>query len=356
MHIMSILFSPLKIKQITLKNRIAVSPMCQYSAVDGMPNDWHLVHLGSRAVGGAGLVIFEATAVSPEGRITPSDLGLWSDDHIPAFRRIVDFVHQQGAVAALQIAHAGRKASHDVPWNGGGQLLPEKGGWKTVGPSAIAFQQGELPPKELTRAEIEKVKSDFASAASRALSAGFRVLEIHAAHGYLLFEFLSPLSNKRTDAYGGSFENRTRLLIEVVQEVKKVWPEELPLFVRVSATDWVQGGWMSDDTNRLAGMLLASGVDLLDCSSAGNVPDAKIPVAPGFQVAFAGQAKKTGILTGAVGIITNARQAEDILQKQHADLIIIGREFLRNPYFVLNAASETGDEIVWPNQYLRAKP
>jgi 2,4-dienoyl-CoA reductase-like NADH-dependent reductase (Old Yellow Enzyme family) len=353
--IMSILFTPLTIKQVTFKNRVAVSPMCQYSATDGFPNHWHLVHLGSRAVGGAGLIIFEATAVLPEGRITPADLGIWSNDHIPAFKQIVDFLHEHDAKAAIQIAHAGRKASHDVPWNGGGQLTPGNGGWQTVGPSEIPFQQGELPPLVLSREEIQNIIQSFADAASRALLAGFDVLEIHAAHGYLLFEFLSPLSNKRNDEYGGTFENRIRLLVEIVEEVKKRWPHELPLFVRVSATDWVKGGWTAEETVRLAGTLKSLGVDLLDCSSGGNVADAVIPVAPGFQVQFAAMCKPSGILTGAVGVITNAHQAEEILQNQQADLIIIGREFLRDPYFCLNAAKELNVEIAWPNQYLRAK-
>lgn len=352
---MAKLFTPIEIKNITLRNRIVMSPMCQYSATDGYANDWHLVHLGSRAVGGAGLIIAEATAVSPEGRITPGDLGLWSDDHITGLSRIVRFVHSQGAAAAIQIAHAGRKASCAVPWEGGKQLDEEHGGWQTVAPSDIPFLEGERKPEQLGSEGIRKVVSDFAAAASRARAAGFKVIEIHSAHGYLLHEFLSPLSNRRTDNYGGSFENRTRLLREVIEAVRSEWPEENPLFVRISATDWTEGGWTPGDSVRLAVTLKDLGVDLIDCSSGGNVPNAHIPVSPGYQVPFSEAIRKKGIMTGAVGFITKADQAESILQDGKADLVIIARELLRNPYFPLNAARELVHETEWPVQYLRAK-
>lgn len=332
-----------------------MSPMCQYSASDGYANDWHLVHLGTRAVGGAGLVIAEATAVLPEGRITPGDLGLWSDGHIDGLRRIADFIHSQGSIAAIQIAHAGRKASCAVPWKGGLQLAEQDGGWKTVAPGNIPFLPGERRPDPLSREGIQKVISGFASAARRALAAGFRVIEIHSAHGYLLHEFLSPLSNNRNDEYGGSFTNRIRLLTEVTDAVKKEWPEENPLFVRISATDWSDGGWTLADSIRLAQILKARGVDLLDCSSGGNVHDAKVPVAPGYQVPFSDAIRKTGILAGAVGLITTADQAESILKEEKADLVFMGRELLRTPYFAINAAGEPGEYTEWPVQYLRAK-
>ena len=352
---MSILFSPLKIKSVTLKNRIAMSPMCQYSSKDGFANDWHLTHLSSRAVGGTGLIMVEATGVSPEGRITPGDLGLWSDDHVEGYRRIANFIHGQGSVAGIQLAHAGRKASCAVPWAGGKQLDMNNGGWQTVAPSAIPFSPGERAPKMLDQDGINSVISAFRAAASRALSAGFKVVEIHSAHGYLLHEFLSPLSNHRTDEYGGSFENRSRLLLQVTEAVREVWPEENPLFVRISATDWTEGGWSVEDSVRLAHLLKATGVDLIDCSSGGNVFDAKVIAGPGFQVPFADAVKQTGILSGAVGLITSAAQAEAILNQGKADLIIIGRELLRNPFFALQAAKELGEDIQWPVQYLRAK-
>ena len=349
------LFSPLTIKGITLKNRLVTSPMCQYSATDGFANDWHLVHLGTRAVGGVGLVIAEATAVVPEGRITPGDLGLWSDKHVDGLRRIVQFIHSQGAVAAIQIAHAGRKASCAVPWQGGKQLDEQNGGWQTIAPGNIPFHSGERAPEPLSRNGIQKVIAGFASAAGRALAAGFRVIEIHGAHGYLLHEFLSPLSNNRTDEYGGSFENRIRLLIQVTEAVRKEWPADNPLFVRISATDWSEGGWTLEESIKLAGILKAMGVDLIDCSSGGNIHDAKIPVAPCYQVPFSEAIRKTGILTGAVGLITTAGQAESILQEEKADLVLLARELLRNPYFALSAARELGEDVEWPVQYLRAK-
>jgi 2,4-dienoyl-CoA reductase-like NADH-dependent reductase (Old Yellow Enzyme family) len=352
---MSKLFSSIKISGITLKNRIVVSPMCQYSAVDGFTNDWHLVHLGTRAVGGAGLVIAEATAVSPEGRITPGDLGLWNDEHIPGLKRIVGFVHLQGAVARIQLAHAGRKASCSVPQEGGKQLDLDHGGWKTVAPGDIPFISGNNAPESLNKEGINKVVSDFKAAAGRAMVAGFKVVEIHSAHGYLLHEFLSPLSNNRSDEYGGPFENRIRLLKEVVDAVKSVWPVENPLFVRISATDWKEGGWTTEESVKLVYELKDKGVDLIDCSSGGNVFNAKIPVSPGYQVPFSEMIRKTGVLTGAVGFITNAMQAESILQEEKADLVLLARELLRNPYFPLVAAREMGIDVPWPVQYLRSK-
>jgi 2,4-dienoyl-CoA reductase-like NADH-dependent reductase (Old Yellow Enzyme family) len=352
---MSLLFSPLTIRGITFPNRIAMSPMCQYSARDGFAGDWHLVHYGTRASGGAGLIIVEATAVWPEGRITPGDLGLWHDDHIPALRRITDFIHSQGSVAGIQLAHAGRKASCALPRDGGKQLDFHNGGWETVAPSAIPFSPGERAPGMADRICIERIISGFRDAAARALKAGFRVAEIHSAHGYLLQEFLSPLSNKRTDEYGGSFENRIRLLIEVTKAIRTVWPEDYPLFARISSTEWTEGGWTPEESVRLAPLLQQAGADLIDCSSGGNLYNAKIPSGPGYQVPFAEMIRKTGIMTAAVGMITGARQAEEIISAGQADLILLGRELLRNPYFPLHAARELGEETTWPVQYLRSK-
>lgn len=353
---MSKLFSPLRIKSITLKNRIAVSPMCQYSAEDGYAGDWHLVHYGSRAAGGAGLIIQEATAVSPEARITPADLGIYNEGHIEKLQPITSFIQTQGAVAGIQLAHAGRKAGCAKPWEGGKQLKAGEGGWTRVAPSALAFNPGDLAPQALDAVGIQKISTDFKTAAQRALRAGYQLLEIHAAHGYLIHQFLSPLSNFRTDNYGGSFENRVRLLFEIVQEVQTVWPENLPLLVRISATDWASGGWNPNEAVRLSSLLKTTGVDLIDCSSGGLVHDAKIPLAPGYQVPFAERIRnETGILTGAVGLITEAQQAEDILANDQADLILIARASLRDPYFALNAARALTDEIAWPLQYLRAK-
>lgn len=353
---MTNLFTPFKIGNLDLKNRIAVSPMCQYSATDGFANDWHLVHLGSRAVGGAGLVFTEATAVSPEGRISPMDLGLWKDGQIASLQRVVEFIDLQGSVAGVQLAHAGRKASHGDPGRGDSQLSLTDGGWVTVAPSAIPFKEGELPPMELDENGIKQVIADFTSAAARALRAGFKVIEIHAAHGYLLHQFLSPLSNKRTDSYGGVFENRIRLLLEIVSSVRSVCPDNYPLFVRLSATDWTEGGWDVADTVKLSVLLKEEGVHLVDCSSGGNISSAHIPVGPGYQVPFAAQVRNEGnTLTGAVGMITSGRQAEQILSEGKADLIIIGREFLRDPYFPLHAARELGEDISFPQQYARAK-
>lgn len=350
------LFKPLQIRSITLKNRIAVSPMCMYSSEDGFANSWHLVHLGSRAVGGAGLIITEATAVSPEGRISPDDLGIWKDEHISGLKEVVKFLKAHGSVPGIQLAHAGRKASTTSPWKGGKLISEEAGGWEPVAPTAIPFYEGNPAPRELDKEGIEKVKIDFRNAAERALKAGFEVIEIHAAHGYLFHEFLSPLTNKRTDAYGGSFENRSRLLMEVVQEVRKVWPEELPLFVRISATDWVEGGWNEASSIALSKNLKEAGVDLIDCSSGGNIATAKIPVEKGYQVRFAKNIRnESKILTGAVGLITEAQQADTILKEGQADLIFMAREFLRNPYFPMDAARALGVDIKWPSQYERAK-
>lgn len=352
---MSHLFSPFTIRKITFRNRIGMSPMCQYSAKDGFACDWHMVHYGTRASGGAGLIIAEATAVWPEGRITPGDLGLWSDDHIPALRRITGFIHSRGSVAGIQLAHAGRKASCALPWQGGKQLSLNNGGWETVAPSAIPFSPGEREPGMADSICIERIVSGFRDAAERALKAGFRVAEIHSAHGYLLQEFLSPVSNKRTDEYGGSFENRIRLLLEVTKAIRTVWPEDYPLFARISSTEWTEGGWTPEESVRLAPLLQKAGADLIDCSSGGNIHDAKIPVGPGYQVPFAEMTRKTGIMTAAVGMITEARQAEEIISSGRADLVLFGRELLRNPYFPLQAARELGADTAWPNQYLRAK-
>jgi 2,4-dienoyl-CoA reductase-like NADH-dependent reductase (Old Yellow Enzyme family) len=349
------LFTPLTIKNITLKNRIVMSPMCQYSSVDGFANDWHLVHLGTRAAGGTGLIISEATAVSPEGRISPGDLGLWKDEHIDGLKRITDFIHRHGSISGIQLAHAGRKASCAVPWNGGKQLDPKHGGWQTVGPSDKPFYAGERVPDVLNSEGIFRLVSAFKAAALRALSAGFKVIEIHGAHGYLINEFLSPLSNNRSDEYGGTFENRIRLLLQVIEAVKSVWPDENPIFVRISATDWTDGGWTVEESVKLAYILKEMGVDLIDCSSGGNVPDAKILPGPGFQVPYSEAVRKTGIMTGAVGLITTWRQAEAILQEDKADLVLFARELLRNPYFPLSAAREAGVDITWPTQYLRSK-
>ncbi|MCJ8163437.1 NADH:flavin oxidoreductase/NADH oxidase [Pontibacter sp. E15-1] len=355
---MSRLFSPLTIKDITFRNRIAVSPMCQYSSEDGFTNDWHLVHLGSRAVGGAGLVLVEATAVSAEGRITPDDVGIWKDAHIANLQRITAFLEAEGAVPGVQLAHAGRKASHQSPWKGGAAIAPsDEKGWQTVAPSALPFTAGEPIPTALDEAGIQKVIDDFRGAAQRSLAAGFKVIEIHAAHGYLLHEFYSPLSNQRTDAYGGSFENRIRLLVEVVAAVQEVWPAQYPLFVRISATDWTEGGWTGDDSVQLGKVLKEKGVDLIDCSTGGNVPNAKIPVGPLYQASFAEKVnREAGIMTGAVGMITSAAEAEALVAEGKADLVLLAREMLRDPYFPLHAALELGADIPWPVQYERAKP
>jgi len=352
---MSLLFDPITIRNITLKNRIVVSPMCQYSSVDGFANDWHLVHLGSRAVGGAALVFTEATSVSPEGRITADDLGLWKEDHISFLKKITDFIKNQNAVPGIQLAHAGRKASHLSPWKGRRPLKENEGGWETLAPSAIAFQEGDPAPKEMIREDIQQLVKDFVNATKRAIEAGFEVFEIHGAHGYLINEFLSPISNQRNDEYGGSFENRARLLLEIVKEMRKLVKEQ-PLFVRISATEWVNNGWDENDSVALAKLLKKEGVDVIDCSSGGNSPEQKIPVAPLYQVPFSEKIKKeSGILTAAVGMITTVQQAEQLLQDQKADLVIMARQLLREPYFPLHAARELGIDLNWPDQYERAQ-
>jgi len=329
--------------------------MCQYSATDGLVNDWQIVHYGTRAVGGVGLLMLEATAVAPEGRITPFDLGLWDDNQIAGLERITRFAHEHGATTAIQIAHAGRKASHESPANGGKQLSIAGGGWQTVAPSAIPFDSTEIPPHELNETEIEHIAHQFTATALRAKQAGLDVLEIHAAHGYLIHQFLSPLSNKRTDEYGGSFENRIRLLLKIVTAVKTVWPQELPLFVRLSATDWTEGGWSLEETVKLSEILHGRGVDLIDCSSGGNISTAKIPLSPGYQVHFSEEIKKTGVLTAAVGLITTVEQMNSILAEGKADMIFLGRELLRNPYFPIVSTLRSDEEIEWPIQYLRGK-
>ncbi|MAP81043.1 MAG: oxidoreductase [Aequorivita sp.] len=354
---MSILFSPLKIKNTTFKNRTVISPMCMYSCVDGFANDFHLVHLGSRALGGAGLIIQEATAVSPEGRISYGDMGIWNDEHIKKPREIVDFVHAQNALIGIQLAHAGRKASHQLPQEGAKKIAPtSKNGWQTVSASALPFREDEPAPIALDAKGIAKVKNDYVAATRRALKAGYDVVEIHAAHGYLFHQFYSPLANKRTDEYGGSFKNRIRFLLEVTEAVREVWPEDKPLFVRISATDWTEGGWTIEDSVKLAVELKKRGVDLIDTSTGGNVPHAVIPSEPGYQVKFAEQIKKdANILTGAVGQITTAAQSEAILKEGKADLILYGRESLRDPHLPLRAAFELNADINWPIQYQRAK-
>jgi 2,4-dienoyl-CoA reductase-like NADH-dependent reductase (Old Yellow Enzyme family) len=353
---MTNLFDSLKIRDAVFRNRIGVSPMCQYSCVNGLANDWHLVHLGSRAVGGAGLVMTEASAVLPEGRISPDDLGIWSDAHIEPLARCARFIAGQGAVPGIQLAHAGRKASTAVPWKGRNAVSEAEGGWRpVVGPSPIPFDANSPTPAALSVAEIARVVAAFADAAKRALQAGFRVVEIHSAHGYLLHEFLSPLSNQRTDAYGGSLENRTRVVRETVQAVRQVWPENLPLFIRISATDWVGGGWDIDQSVELARQVKPLGVDLVDCSSGALVPYAVIPAAPGFQVPFAERIRReAGVLTAAVGLIREAKQADEIIRQGQADIVLLARQMLREPYWTLKAARELGVKFEWPVQYARA--
>lgn len=351
------LFSPLTLRGITLANRITVSPMCEYSSIDGFANDWHLVHLGSRAVGGAGLVFTEAAAVVPEGRISPEDLGIWKDEHIAPLARITSFIREHGSVAGIQLAHAGRKASTAAPWNGGKPVGVEEGGWSPiVAPSAIPFDAGYQIPAALDEAGIRRVVASFAAAARRALAAGFQVIELHAAHGYLINEFLSPLSNTRTDEYGGSFENRTRILREITEAVRREWPDALPVFVRISASEWTEGGWDIEQSVALARMIAPLGVDLIDCSSGGNVPKVRIPIGPGYQVPLAERVRRdSGVPTGAVGLITSARQADEIVRSGKAELVLLAREELRDPYFPLHAAKQLGAAIPWPRQYLRAK-
>lgn len=354
---MASLFSVLQLKSIILKNRIAISPMCQYSAEDGFANDWHLVHLGSRAVGGAALIIQEATAVSPEGRISPEDLGIWSDAHIEKYKQITSFIQAQNAIPGIQLAHAGRKASTSAPWQGNRKLTLEENGWRTVAPSPIRFsEEEEHPPLELDKEGIAKVIADFKAAAKRVHEACYKLVEIHAAHGYLIHQFLSPLTNHRTDEYGGSFENRIRLLLEILEAVQGEWPADLPVLVRISGTDWAEGGWNEDESVELARILKHKGVDLIDCSSGGAVAHQKIPVGPNYQVPIAARVKKeSGLCTGAVGLITEAQQADDIIKNGEADLVLFARESLRNPNLALNFAHELDAEVIWPKQYERAK-
>lgn len=354
---MSALFVPLPQRGLTLRNRIVVSPMCQYSCTDGFATDWHLVHLGARAVGGAAVVMAEATAVEARGRISPQDLGLWQEAHVAPLARVTKFLREHGAAPAVQLAHAGRKAGTARPWEGGRPLSPAQGGWTPVAPSALPFAEDHPVPVELDAAGIAGVVQAFASAARRALAAGFEIVEIHAAHGYLLHQFLSPLSNRRTDRYGGPFENRIRLLTEVTDAVRAVWPARLPVWVRVSATDWAEsGGWDLPQTVALARVLKTHGVDLLDCSSGGTLPHAKIPAGPGFQAPFAEAVRReTGLATGAVGLITQPEQAEKIVAGGQADVVLLAREFLRDPYWPLHAARVLGATVAWPLQYQRAK-
>ena len=352
---MSHLFDPLSLRSLTLANRIVVSPMCEYSSVDGFSNDWHLVHLGSRAVGGAALVMTEATAVTPDGRISPQDLGIYDDGHVAGLAQCVRFIHSQKTLAGIQLAHAGRKGSTARPWEGGGALPPEQGGWEPVGPTGEPFAPTYPTPRPLTPAGIAEIVAAFTKAAGRALAAGFDVIELHAAHGYLIHEFLSPLVNRRTDAYGGSYDNRVRLCLEVVDAVRASWPERLPLFVRMSATDWKAGGWDLDQAVELARRLRAHGVDLVDCSSGGAVHDQQITIGPGYQVPFAERIRRdAGVPTGAVGLITKAEQADAIIRNGQADVVLLARELLRDPYWPLHAADSLGQTVPWPPQYLRA--
>jgi 2,4-dienoyl-CoA reductase-like NADH-dependent reductase (Old Yellow Enzyme family) len=349
------LFEPYIQRSVTFRNRIVISPMCQYSATDGVPDQWHFVHLGSRAVGGAGAVITEATAVSPEGRISAHDTGIWNDAQREAWCPIAAFIEAHGAVPGMQLAHAGRKASVFRPWEGGGSLPADKGAWQTVAPSAIPFDKDWHTPQALDAAGIRKVIADFRAAAVRAKEAGFKLIELHGAHGYLMHQFMSPLSNHRTDEYGGSFENRTRIVREVIAAVREVWPADLLLWLRVSSTDWAEGGWTIDDSVRLAGDVKALGVDLIDASSGGLVPHVKIPVGPGYQVPFAARIRQeTGMPTGAVGLITEPAQADGIIAGGAADVVLIARASLRDPYFPRRAAQELGASLTPPEQYQRA--
>ena len=354
---MAKLFEPLKMRGLTLPNRVIVSPMCQYSSTDGFANDWHFVHLATRAVGGAGVVFTEAAAVTAEGRITPQDLGIWSDDHIPELSRIARFVRSQGSVPAMQLAHAGRKASTSRPWEGGTEIKPDVGGWTPVAPSAIRFSDSYPTPRELTIAEIHGVAEAYVAAAGRAREAGYKLIEIHAAHGYLFHEFLSPLSNRRHDCYGGAFENRIRALLETVEAVRAKWPADFPIFVRISSTDWTDGGWDIEQSVELARALKRLEVDLIDCSSGGNVPVASIPLGPGYQTPFAERIRReAGIMTGAVGMITSPTQAEHIIATGQADVVLLAREMLRDPYWALRAARELGATVPYPVQYARSGP
>jgi 2,4-dienoyl-CoA reductase-like NADH-dependent reductase (Old Yellow Enzyme family) len=351
------LLDPIDFRGLTLPHRIVVSPMCQYSSINGLANDWHLVHLGSRAVGGAALVFTEAAAVTADGRISPQDLGIWSDEQIAGLRRITDFLHSQGSAAGIQLAHAGRKASTLTPWFGDGTVTPPEGGWEPVGPTGEPFAANYPTPRVLTAAEINGVVRAFEAATVRARDAGFDVIELHSAHGYLLHEFLSPLVNTRTDEYGGSFDNRVRLTIDVADAVRRAWPDDLPVFVRISATDWVDGGWDLDQSVELSRRLRGIGIDLIDCSSGGAVSQAKIAVGPGYQVPFADRIRReAGIPTGAVGLITTAAEADEIIRTEHADIVLLARQMLRDPYFAAHAAQELGTQFPWPVQYTRAAP
>jgi 2,4-dienoyl-CoA reductase-like NADH-dependent reductase (Old Yellow Enzyme family) len=354
---MTHLFSELRLRSIVLPNRIGVSPMCQYSCTDGLANEWHYVHLCSRAVGGAALVFTEAAAVTPEGRISPQDLGVWSEAHFEPLKKIIQFIDGQGGIAGIQLAHAGRKGSTYRPWSGEGMVPPSEGGWQPVAPSPLPFSDKYPVPKELTPEEIDALQDAFVTAADRAVRAGFRVIEVHAAHGYLFHEFLSPLSNRRTDGYGGSFENRTRFLRDTVAAIRRELPESCPVFVRISATDWVEGGWDLEQSIELARQLKALGTDLIDCSSGGNIERAEIPVGPGYQTQFAERIRQEAqIATAAVGMITAAAQADHIIRTGQADLVLLARELLREPYWPLHAAKELGVTMPWPAQYLRAAP
>lgn len=354
---MSHLFEPLRIRDVELQNRILVSPMCQYSCKEGFANDWHFVHLGTRAVGRAAAVLTEASAVTPDGRISPDDLGIWSDAHIEPLQRIFSFISDHGSVPGMQLAHAGRKASTDAPWKGGKPLSSEQGGWKPIlAPSPLPFADGYQTPHEMNKSEIADVVAAFAAAARRAEAAGAKIIELHGAHGYLLHGFVSPLSNHRNDEYGGSFENRIRFVCEITDAVRKVWPERYPLFVRISATDWTEGGWTVEDSVSLARVLKSHGVDLFDCSSGGNVARVRIPVGAGYQVEFAERVRRqAGVLTGAVGMITDPAQADQIVRSGQADVVFLARQFLREPYWPLLAARALGHDIAWPPQYDRAK-
>jgi 2,4-dienoyl-CoA reductase-like NADH-dependent reductase (Old Yellow Enzyme family) len=349
------LFTPLELRQVRSRNRIGVSPMCQYSSTDGFANDWHFVHLGSRAVGGAGIVMTEASAVTPEGRISPYDLGIWKDEHIKELARCARFVREQGAVPGMQLAHAGRKASTARPWEGGQRVPPEAGGWQPVAPSPIPFKLDDAPPEPLDRKGIQRVVSAFGDATRRAREAGFQIVEIHAAHGYLLHEFLSPLSNTRSDEYGGSFENRIRIVVEVTRAVRAEWPDQFPIFLRISATDWVEGGWDVEQSVKLTCRLSPLGVDLVDCSSGGLVPGAKMPTGPGYQLEFARRVRHdAGVKTAAVGLITEPEQANAVIAEGEADVVLLARQLLRNPYWPLRAARVLGATVTWPPQYQRA--
>lgn len=353
---MSQLFTPIEFRSLKIRNRIFVSPMCQYSCVDGVPNNWHLVHYGSRAVGGAGLVMVEATGVVPEGRISPLDCGLWNDQQAEAFKPITAFIAEHGATPAIQLGHAGRKASTEAPWLGGKAVPPEAGGWQPLAPSPLAFAEGMPTPAKLTESGLNTISNAFVAATERALNAGFKVVEVHMAHGYLLHQFLSPLTNKRKDQYGGSLENRLRFPLHVAEQVRKKWPEELPVFVRISATDWAESGWDLEQSVELCKMLKQLGIDLIDCSTGGLIPDAVIPVAPGFQVPMAAEIKKrVAIATGTVGMITKAEQAEQILVTGQADAVLLARELLRDPHWPLRAAKTLNADHPWPHQYERAK-